>query len=359
MQAGDKADRPIGKMVAILILMVVVAAVLMLPATQAFLRESVFGFIRPSYAETVDLNYERTITVTATSGPIQRVSVTLPRPLNMSMNGLMLQEVEKVGADPLPTRISYQDGVPIMTWERLNIPKGSSFVIHLNYTETVKTTVWTMRASECGDVSQFPQELRQRYLGTEWKIMPNDPLVISTADGIAGGRTNVLDIQSALYSWITSNIAYPTGGTVSGAPKDPADTIRSRTGDCDDTAVLFCSMARHLGIPSWLQLGMLYDRNTGVVGGHAWIQTYVPMAAGGGQYVAIDCVNSEFLIYKANRMVDYTDNGNATDLYDYYYFLSYSSAYDLSFSDRAAMRQYDESPSRTYLVMEIVYRARD
>jgi transglutaminase-like putative cysteine protease len=210
-----------------------------------------------------------------------------------------------------------------------------------------------MRSQDAGTADQIPAELKSRYLGTEWKIMPDDPLVISTADSIAAGKTNVLDIESALYSWITSNIAYPAQSSTSGAPKDPAQTITSRIGDCDDTAVLFCSMARHLGIPSWLQLGMLYDRNTGSIGGHGWIQSYIPLAAGGGQYVTIDCVNSQFLIYRADRTVDYTDNGNATDLYNFYYYLSYNSAYNLEFSDRSVMKQYSESSSRVYLSFEV------
>jgi transglutaminase-like putative cysteine protease len=351
---GDARRRsPIGKMVAALIVVVLLVIVLLMPATQTFLQENVFGVLRPSYAETVDMNYQRTITVTASGGPVQKVTITLPEAINVTMNGMMLQQVKSVVADPSPTSITYQQGVPIMTWEKLNIPQGSSFVIRVNYTERVNTTVWTMRSSDSGTVDQFPSDLKQRYLGTEWKIMPNDPLVISTADSIAAGKTNVFDIQSALYSWITGNIAYPASSSTSGAPKDPAATIRDKVGDCDDTAVLFCSMARHLGIPSWLQLGMLYDRNTGSVGGHGWIQTYIPLAAGGGQYVTIDCVNSEFLIYKANRMVDYTDNGNATDLYNFYYYLEYSPPVDITFSDRSVMKQYSESSNRVYLCFEI------
>jgi transglutaminase-like putative cysteine protease len=352
MEGDAKRRAPIGKMVVALIVVVLLVVILLMPATQNFLRDNVFGVLRPSYAETVDMNYTRTITVSASSGPINKVSVTLPEAVNVTMNGLMLQRVDSIISDPAPTKITYQQGIPILTWERLNIPQGSSYVIKITYNERINTTVWTIRSQDAGTVDQFPAELKLRYLGTEWKIMPDDPLVISTANSIAAGKTNVLDIQSALYSWITSNIAYPAQSSTSGAPKSPADTITSRIGDCDDTAVLFCSMARHLGIPSWLQLGMLYDRNTGSVGGHGWIQTYVPLAAGGGQYVTIDCVNSEFLIYKANRMVDYTDNGNGTDLYNFYYYLSYNSAYDLSFSDRSVMNQYSESSNRVYLSFE-------
>ena len=356
MEGDAKKRSPVGKMVVALVVVVLLVVVLLMPATQTFLRDNVFGALRPSYSESVNLEYQRTITVTASQGPIQQVSVTIPKAINVSMNGLMLQQVHSVISDPAPTSIAYQDGQPILTWEHLNLAQGDSFVIQINYTETINTTVWTMRSSDSGTVTQFPLDLQQRYLGTEWKIMPSDPDVVALADSIAAGRTNVFDIQSALYSWITSNIAYPSSSSTSGAPKDPAETIRTKVGDCDDTAVLFCSMARHLGIPSWLQLGMLYDRNTGSVGGHGWIQTYIPLAAGGGQYVTIDCVNSEFLIFKANRMVDYTDNGNATDLYNFYFYLSYQSAYDLSFNDRSVMKQYSESPNRVFLSFEALIR---
>ena len=47
-------------------------------------------------------------------------------------------------------------------------------------------------------------------------------------------------------------------------------------GDCDDQAMLFCSLARASGVPAWLQLGALYDKGQDEWFGHGWVQAYVP-----------------------------------------------------------------------------------
>ena len=42
--------------------------------------------------------------------------------------------------------------------------------------------------------------------------------------------------------------------------------------------------------------------------------------------MTIDVVNKDFMVFKSNRFIDFTDDGNGTHLSDYYY--TFSTTYD-------------------------------
>jgi hypothetical protein len=99
--------------------------------------------------------------------------------------------------------------------------------------------------------------------------------------------------------------------------------MESMIGDCDDQAMLFCSLARASGVPAWIQLGALYDKGQDDWFGHGWVQAYVPLKEGGSETVAIDTVNRDFMRWMPNRIVEYTDDGNGEHLSDFYYSFNY------------------------------------
>jgi hypothetical protein len=144
-----------------------------------------------------------------------------------------------------------------------------------------------------------------------------DPAIRSASKSIVGNDTNVYVVLKDIYDWMTANVAYST--TSSGEPQGAAETLRTRVGDCDDQSILFCSLARAAGVPAWLQMGALYVNAEDSWGGHGWLQTYVPLASGSGEKVTIDVVNHDFMVYRPNRLVDFTDDGVAAHLNDYYY----------------------------------------
>ena len=100
-------------------------------------------------------------------------------------------------------------------------------------------------------------------------------------------------------------------------------------GDCDDFSILFASIARAAGIPAWLELGRIpafIDNRAGCDlrdwGGHAWVNTVVPLKEGGFTVVNIDLANSYFMWMPAYRISDWVDDGNGDNLYSYYYLFS-------------------------------------
>ena len=57
-------------------------------------------------------------------------------------------------------------------------------------------------------------------------------------------------------------------------------------------------------------------------GGHAWVNTVVPLKEGGFAVVNIDLANSYFMWMPAYRISDWVDDGNGDNLYSYYYLFS-------------------------------------
>jgi cell division protein FtsL len=108
--------------------------------------------------------------------------------------------------------------------------------------------------------------LNQRIIHDEVSsfITPQDPQVIEIVYNITGGWSNPSDSSElwtdykTLYMWVVANINYRGDGLTPILPIDPADnldfgedmwqfpneTLRIRKGDCEDQAILLCSMIR-------------------------------------------------------------------------------------------------------------------
>ena len=219
----------------------------------------------------------------------------------------------------------------------------------LSYQVRETTRVWSLGQSDSGTIGQVPVSLSSKFLGDEWKIQATDPAIVALSKQINGNEKNVYTILKSTYDWVTKNIAYP-GSPQEGDPQSSVETLQSRVGDCDDQSNLYLGLIRAAGVPGWLQLGALYDPSTGDLEGHAWVQTYIPYQNGGGVYVNIDLVNNNFLVWKPSLFCDYTDNGNATDLKNYYYTFTYKyNGAPPTFTDSFSVISYHESSNRVTL----------
>jgi len=145
-----------------------------------------------------------------------------------------------------------------------------------------------MLESESGKLEAIPQDLRENYTRDEGPWMVKDPTLVQMAHYLAGNERKVLNIVKGLVGWITSNVDYATHEL----PLYPNETLSMGEGDCDDQAILLVSLARILGIPSYLQIGAIYvSGNRSVeetyweghvrtvqirIGWHGWAMVYVP-----------------------------------------------------------------------------------
>ncbi len=330
------------------IAIVIVALIILMPFIQSLLA-SLFQKSMPASSE---FQIQRDLVVGANGGVVDNITLDLPAPGDFNQTG-EVQSVSSVSYSSAPTE-STRAGVPWLTWNGGSFQGSEQFSVRITFTLHVEAAVWRIGASDSQNLSDIPSSLKTQYLNDEWKIVVNDPRVTSMAQNIVGSEQNVEVALADIYGWITTNVHYATSS--SGDPQSSIETLSSRAGDCDDQAVLFCALARASGIPAWMQLGAIYDRATNTFGGHAWVQTYVPLRSGGGQDVVIDTVNREFLVWSPNKFIDYTDDGQASHLYDYYYSfhcyydeLTYPPGSQPTFTETYAVTFHQDSQQRISL----------
>lgn len=117
-----------------------------------------------------------------------------------------------------------------------------------------------VRANLSGTLGDIPPELHMAYCGEEgsWQVGSQSlrALAYQVWESI-GNSTNVLEIVSALASWVGNNIEVDSYDT----PRYPSEVYDSRRGDCDDQANLLITLCRILGVPAHLQVGFIVDLN--------------------------------------------------------------------------------------------------
>lgn len=315
--------RTAGKVVVIIAVIVIVVILLLNPGVQSLLKSIFVDPFQQSYPEYATFTLRRTLTIDANGGTVYNYTIDIPMPPDLSENGNLLQEVQSVSAQPNPS-VEERYGLEWMQWEGAGPVGQNSHSISITYQMRVSTYIWNLESGDVGNISDIPDSLKDAYLGDEWRIIVDHPSILQRSEAIVGERTNVEEALRAIYDWVVDNVDYPSSSTI--LPKTSLETLSSGVGDCDDQAVLFCALARAAGIPAWLQVGVLYDPFWQDWGGHAWVQAYLPLGNGGGVNATIDTVNRDFLLWRPNRFADFTDDGDADHLEDYY--LSFHCSYD-------------------------------
>jgi Transglutaminase-like superfamily len=331
------------KSVAAIAVVIILVLLLLTPAVQGFLKDLIQSPFQPRYPESATFELERKMTVDANGGEVLNYTFDISEPITISQNGYTIQNVSSISYDPAVTTKDVRYGHNWVTWYGAPFSGQQTRTCTATYDVTVYTHIWNIDKANSLNVSDVPSALRATYLHDEWKMNMTSPAIVTASSSIVGNETNVYQILRDIYVWMTENVRYPTG-TSGGEPQDAVVTLESRVGDCDDQSILFCSLARAAGVPAWLQMGALYVSAENSWGGHGWLQAYVPLRTGGGENVTIDVVNKDFLVFRPNRFVDFTDDGDGSHLSDYYYtfFTTYRGASPL-YSEEYVKISYEES----------------
>jgi len=311
------------KILGILAVIVIVIVLLMTPAVQNLIAETLFSPFEEKVPETAVFKLTRGLQVAANGGTITNFTLDTPSLEDLSPGGTVLQQVLNTSELPSASSSASRYGVPWLVWQHGELKGVQTYEVQMSYEVRVNAHVWDIDAGSSANLSDIPYPLKGAYLHDEWKIVVANPAIEAKAASLVGQEKDVYTNLYSIYHWVVDNIRYPASPRL-GDPATSVDTLASKVGDCDDQSILFCALARAAGIPAWLQLGALFDPTDGSWNGHGWVQTYIPLVGGGGQYVIIDTVNHDFLVYKPNRIVEYTDDGNEAHLHDYYYSFSYS-----------------------------------
>jgi len=318
--------RAVAALVAIFAILLVLA-LLLVPLVQSALFDLILSPFQKKVPAYATFEVERQIIVSANGGSIIEFTLDIPAMPDLDSTDQKMQTVLNVSYYPDPTSLTPRYGVDWAVWQHGALSDEQSYLVRIVYEMRVDAVVWDLDRSSSGNLTDLPESLKSRYLLDEWKIIVSDPSIQNAAGDIVGAEMNVYSILSAINSWITGHIKYPSQNGIA-EPQTSVQTLQSGIGDCDDQAILFCALARASGVPAWLQLGAMYDASIHRWIGHGWVQTYVPQREGGGEEVVIDTANRDFMVWRPNRFAEYTDDGIGEHLHDYYY--SFNCAYEPS-----------------------------
>jgi hypothetical protein len=304
---------------ALLVILIVLAILFATPFGDMLMS----GLFSKSYYETSHFTVTRTINLFVEGGDIN-YEMDVPVAEDITSPAGMVQDV----IIQVPTPASSKETKFGAVWHTWTGDTSSSVNFDITYEMTVNTRIWDINDESSGYISDIPASLRASQITDEWeysadryKIWPSNQQMDSIASDITSSQATVFKNVKSIYDYIRNNVEYDSQPL--GEPKDCLTTLRDGLGDCDDQSMLFCSLARAAGIPAWLAFGALYDPVSEEWGAHAWITLFMPLASGGGENVAIDIVNGEFLVRNCNRFEEWQSDGNGEHLEDYYNVLSY------------------------------------
>ena len=257
-----------------------------------------FSSVAVSKAEILDADYVIQTSVAFSNNGITVWNLTKEdREISLFMNNSWQTVYLTELSCPVEMTETDDDGNPIAI---LQLPKsqlepGDSVNYTVTYSvESKPRSISHLDEQESGNLIEIPPDLRDEYCieSDTWQV--DDPMLIETAHTIVSNETNVFSIVEEFVAWIWNNIDYPPQDKPKishEVPLYPNQTLLYREGDCDDQAILFITLCRIYGIPSFLQVGCIYGQEftdqqsswngtvTSVlkhIAWHGWAMVYVP-----------------------------------------------------------------------------------
>ena len=311
------------------IILLLVVGILLAPQTQSLMNESLDYWDEmntPYYniPESITINLIRNFTIYLENGKSAEYELILGKPENRPSwpqhDTNLWQEINQINVNPQ----FEENEVGRMKWSG-QLKDDERAYVSVEYELTVNTIRPELTIDDSGTIEDIPEGY-EIYLDDEWLIEPSLPEIQDLASEMTNGTNgNVIHILGNIFDYISSEYIYQP----SSIPKSCPESMESGYGDCDDFAILFSSIARAAGIPTWLELGkipaFIDNRDNCDLrdwGGHAWVNALVPLSDGTSTVVSIDLANSYFLWMPPYRISDWVDDGNGDNLYSYYYLFS-------------------------------------
>jgi transglutaminase-like putative cysteine protease len=130
-----------------------------------------------------------------------------------------------------------------------------------------------------------------RYLAPEALIESDAPEIRAEAEiavrGVQGDRARVEQLTRYVNALLEKK---PTVSLPSAR-----EVLRTRVGDCNEHTALYVAMARSIGIPARIAVGLVYVRGiTGAFYYHAWPEVYLDEGGGRGLWLPVDPTLNQF-----------------------------------------------------------------
>jgi len=152
--------------------------------------------------------------------------------------------------------------------------------------------------SVSGDVVELtdPRDLRpavapadlDRYLRAEPFLESDAPEIRAEAERMVAGITGVRAQAERLTREVNALIEKKPTVSLPSA----LEVLRTKVGDCNEHTALFVALARSLGIPSRINVGLVYVH--GAFYYHAWPEVYLDEGNGRGMWLPVDPTLNQF-----------------------------------------------------------------
>ena len=127
-----------------------------------------------------------------------------------------------------------------------------------------------------------------QYLKPEPLIESDDPLIVAEAKAAVGDAADPRAKAERLTRRVNAMLdKKPTVSLPSAR-----EVLRTKIGDCNEHTALFVAMARSLGLPARIAVGLVYTR--GAFFYHAWPEVYLDEGRGRGLWLPVDPTLNEF-----------------------------------------------------------------
>ena len=126
------------------------------------------------------------------------------------------------------------------------------------------------------------------FLKPELFIESDAPEVIEEAQRAVGGVTGARARAEKLVRYVNDLLEKKPTVSLPSA----REVLRTKVGDCNEHTVLYVAMARALGLPARIAVGLVYLR--GAFYYHAWPEVYVAEADGRGRWLPVDPTLNQF-----------------------------------------------------------------
>ena len=108
-------------------------------------------------------------------------------------------------------------------------------------------------------------------LASDAFISADHETIREAAIEIAGGETDPWRLAVLLHDWVYAEIDKQSIISIPTA----LDVLRTRQGDCNEHAVLYTALARALGLPARIAIGIVWSDELDAFGYHAWNEVHV------------------------------------------------------------------------------------
>ncbi|MEA1996508.1 MAG: transglutaminase-like domain-containing protein, partial [Gemmatimonadota bacterium] len=133
-----------------------------------------------------------------------------------------------------------------------------------------------------GRTDTLPTVVREVNTGPSAFVQSEHPKLLALIAGLIDLDDSLEEKIRTIVRWLNANIRQKPTFSI----PNTLEVLERRSGDCNEYAVLFCSMARAAGIPTRIAMGLVYV--DGVFYYHAWNECFL------GEWIAVDPIFDQF-----------------------------------------------------------------